>query len=145
MWQWYRFAAKRCSPPSRIIHDDIENMASHSLPVFDLVFTSPPYGSFRDPRLVDMNDYLYDFELIFCSLRSVLKPSSRVVVEISNTIVDGLMRPIVWDAAKILGRYYRFCGEIIRCNSGPEQAGPGFDHSYLLVYDNASGPSARRP
>src|ERR671922_109955 len=38
-------------------------------------------------------------------------------------------------AAQRLGRQaIGFEGELVRCNTGAEPAGPGFNHSYLLVF-----------
>lgn len=34
----------------------------------------------------------------------------------------------------VLAQLFHFEGEIVRCNTGPEPASPGFDHSYLLVF-----------
>ena len=130
----YEFAQSRCVSPSKIIHDDISNILNHKLPQFDLLFASPPYGSFRDPNTVDLLNYFKDFERIFASFKPLMKPNATIVIEISNTRVDGVVRPIVWDCAKILAKHYKFMGEMIRCNTGTEMAGPGFDHSYLLIY-----------
>jgi hypothetical protein len=54
----------------------------------------------------------------------------------SNVRVGGRVSMVAWNAARVLSALYRFEGEIVRCNSGTEPAGPGFDHSYLLVFSN---------
>jgi DNA modification methylase len=36
------FAARRLTLPSKVIHDSAWNVDKHSLPKFDLIFTSPP-------------------------------------------------------------------------------------------------------
>lgn len=46
------------------------------------------------------------------------------------------VRPVTWEVGQVLADLFQFEGEIVRCNTGPEQAGPGFDHSYLLVLTN---------
>ena len=44
------------------------------------------------------------------------------------------VRPVAWEVGHALAQLFHFEGELVRCNTGPEQAGPGFDHSYLLVF-----------
>ena len=58
-------------------------------------------------------------------------------MEVSNVREAGAVRTVAWDAAKALAELFRFEGEVVRCNTGPEPAGPGYDHSYLLVFRNA--------
>jgi DNA modification methylase len=47
------FARQRVVGPSRVILDDARNVARYELPVFDLLFTSPPYTSLRDGSAFD--------------------------------------------------------------------------------------------
>jgi hypothetical protein len=77
-----------------------------------------------------------DMQTIFHGIAQVLPPGANVIVEISNLRVDGRFQTLAWDAARTLSALFTFEGEIVRCNSGPHEAGPGFDHSYLLVFTN---------
>ena len=58
-------------------------------------------------------------------------------MEVSNVRTEEGVRTVAWDAAKVLAAIFRFDGEIIRCNTGREDAGPGYQHSYLLFFTNA--------
>jgi hypothetical protein len=65
---------------------------------------------------------------------AVVRPGAKVVPEMSNVREGPRVRAVAWDAAGILAELFRFEGESVRCNTGAEPAGPGFDHSYLLVF-----------
>jgi DNA modification methylase len=131
----FRFAADRVKPPSRVIQGDALRIAHYEFPPADLIFTSPPYTSFREWTDDGFAHYWQDFEAIFVSLQARLKPSGRLVVELSNVRdQDGTIRPVAFHGARILANHYAFVGEYARCNTGEEQAGPGFDHAHLLEY-----------
>lgn len=131
----FRFAASRVHEPSRVIHASSADLGTLDLPRADLVFTSPPYTSFRDWDEKGFAAYWDDFESIFSGLRAVLHPAGRLVVELSNVRdTDGGIRTVAFEAALRLREWYEFLGEVVRCNTGDEPAGPGYDHAYLLVY-----------
>jgi DNA modification methylase len=136
----FRFAASRVHEPSRVIRASSADLGTLDLPRADLIFTSPPYTSFRDWDERGLAAYWDDFESIFSGLRAVLHPAGRLVVELSNVReADGRIRPVAFTAALRLREWYEFLGEVVRCNTGDEPAGPGYDHAYLLVYK----PNAR--
>jgi DNA modification methylase len=128
------FAAGRIAPPSRVVNDNIRRVRSHDLPQFNLLFTSPPYGSFRNWNWATDVHYFDDLHAIFAEIAHIMQPDAKVIVEIANLRVDGRIQTLAWDAAKTLSNLFQFEGEIVRCNTGPCEAGPGFDHSYLLVF-----------
>lgn len=129
------WAAEHAPPGCRVIRGPIETIGDHDLPPFDLLFTSPPYTSFRTYD-DGASHYCEDLRAIFGLIKPRLKPGATVVVEMCNDRGVDRIRTVAWDAAKVLSELFAFQGEIIRCNTGPEPAGPGFDHSYLLVYHN---------
>lgn len=131
------FAASRVMPPSRVIVTDIRQLAHHSFPPCHLLFTSPPYHTFREWNEEGVRQYYADFHAIFQSFAPVLHSGAKLVVEMSNVRGAHGVRTVAWDAAKTLSALFRFEGEIVRCNTGSEPAGPGYDHSYLLVFTNA--------
>ena len=133
------FAAARVHPPSRVIIDDVARARTYQLPAFDLLLTSPPYTTFRawdDAAGRDL--YRDDLARLFGGFAGLLKPDAPVVVEACNVRTErtGPVRPVAWEIARALAELYWFEGEIVRCNTGPEPAGPGYDHSYLLVFRN---------
>jgi DNA modification methylase len=130
----FEFASGRVHDPSRVIHASAQDLAKLDLPPSDLVFTSPPYTSFRDWDEAGCEAYWDDFDWIFSAVRRLILPGGRLVVEGSNLREpDGRVRPFAFEAARRLDQWFEFDGEIVRCNSGDEDAGPGFNHSYLLV------------
>jgi DNA methylase len=139
-----RFAAGRVRPPSRVALDDARRVRRYRLPRFALLFSSPPYTSFRGWDDAGFAVYEADLRLIFTRLTSVLRPGAKVVLEMSNVREGPRVRMVAWDAARILAELFRFEGEVVRCNTGPEPAGPGFDHSYLLVFTHEPHPGAGR-
>jgi hypothetical protein len=64
----------------------------------------------------------------------VVRPGGKIVLELSNVREGQRVRTVAWDAARVLANLFHFEWELVRCNTGAEPAGPGFDHSYLLVF-----------
>lgn len=127
------FAQKGLKKPNSIINNSSFNLAKHSLPQFDLVFTSPTYLTVRTEDDPHGKTYFDDLTTIFEEVKNVMKPSSTLVVEVSNIRDEHGVRPLAWQVGELLSNMFVFQGEIIRCNKSG-MAGPGFDHSYLLVY-----------
>jgi hypothetical protein len=128
------FAARRVQPPNRVIIDDARQAPGYRLPRFSLLLTSPPYTSLRGWDDAGFASYQNDLRLIFTTLARSLRPGARVVVEMCNVREGASVKMVAWDAARILADIFTFDGEVVRCNTGNEPAGPGFDHSYLLVF-----------
>jgi tRNA G10 N-methylase Trm11 len=136
----FRFAASRVYGPSRVIHASSAELDALDLPRVNLIFTGPPYTSFRDLDQKGLAAYWDDFDSIFSGFGAVLHPAGRMGVELSNVReVDGRIRPIAFSAALRLREWYEFLGEVVRCNTGDEPAGPRYDHTYLLVYTPKAG------
>ena len=131
------FATARAVPPSRIVHDDVRHLADHDLPAFDLLLTSPPYTSFRTFDAEGASHYLEDLEMLFGTVKTAMKPGSTIVVNVSNVREGTGVRTVAWDAARVLRDLFTFQGETVRCNTGPDTGGLGYDHDYLLVFTNA--------
>ena len=128
------FAARRVQPPNRVIVDDARHVTRYALPRFGLLFSSPPYTSFRGWDEVGAAAYEEDLRQLFTTFARAVRPSGKIVLEMSNVRDGPRVRTVAWDAARVLADIFRFEGEIVRCNTGAEPAGPGFDHSYLLVF-----------
>lgn len=131
------FAGKGIEPPNRIIHDSVANLENYDLPIFDLLLTSPPFTSFRDFDDEEARSHYFDdLRDYFLKIKKVMKPGARIIVEASNVRNYLGVRTLAWEIGKTLAEIFTFEGEMIRCNTGTEEAGPGYDHSYLLVYTN---------
>jgi DNA modification methylase len=140
-----RFAASRVHEPNRVIDGSAADLGTLDVPRADLIFTSPPYSSFRDWNEQGFAAYWDDFESISSDLSDFLNPAGRLIVELSNVRqADGRIRPVAFDAALRLCTWYDFLGEIVRCNTGDETAGPGYNHAYLCVYRPRDGNGPRQ-
>ena len=69
-------------------------------------------------------------------IAATLRPQARIVVEMANVREGRNVRTIAWGVAGVLLDQHHFDGERVRCNTSAEPAGPGFDHSCLLVFTN---------
>lgn len=128
---WVR---SRLDPPNRIVNAPVQTMGEHQLPLFDLVFTSPPYPMVRledDPWGIT---YFEDMQTIFARVGQAIAPSGKVVVEVSNILTEDGFRPLVGQMAATLGAVLQLEREIVRINSSDHPAGPGVGHSSLLVF-----------
>lgn len=130
------FAAARALPPSRVVFDDVRRLGDHDLPPFDLLLTSPPYTSFRTYDAEGASHYFEDLAALFGIVKQCLKPGATLVVTISNVREATGVRTVAWDATRVLAGLFAFRGEIVRCNTGPDTGGLGYDHDYLLVFEH---------
>jgi predicted RNA methylase len=129
------FAAKRVLPPSRVFVEDSRCILERDLASFDLVFTSPPYSSLRDGKTEQpVQEYAIDLVKIFEAIHGCMKPESKVVIELSNVRQADGIRPTLWEAGRALAELFCLEDELVRCNTGAELAGPGYNHSTLLIY-----------
>jgi DNA modification methylase len=139
----FEFASERVHEPTRVIHGSAIDLGQFDVPLADLVLTSPPYASFRDWDEAGFDAYWDDFDSILSNLRRRLAPAGRLVVEVSNVRErDGQIRPVAFESAQRLSRWYEFLGEIVRCNTSSESAGPGYNHAYLLVFAQRANEAA---
>ena len=97
---------------------------------------SPPYVSFSGSQNDPVEIYLSDFQRIFISFKQLLKPEGKLIIEISNIKDSRGNVPLAFLTTRTLLTHCAFWGEFIRCNAGNNLAGPGYNHSYLLVFKN---------
>ncbi len=130
------FANKGLKEPNKVINADIKEVDSYELPQFSLLFTSPPYVTVRLEDDPWGQSYFTDMKNIFIKIKGLLRSDATVVVEVSNIRTKDGFRPLAWQFGELLSEIFSFQGEVIRCNAGDVEAGPGFDHSYLLIFKN---------
>jgi hypothetical protein len=124
----------RIAPPHVLLAGKVQDADIASLPPVDLLYTSPPYPT------VHLRDepwgptYFEDMRTIFERLATRVRPSGRIVVEVSNIRTDDGFRPLVAQFAQLLGAVMTQTGEIIRVHSGDWPAGPGVNWSAMLVF-----------
>lgn len=130
------WVARHLAAPNRIIAEPIEAMSAHDLPDFHLIHTSPPYPA------VHLEDdpwgptYFADMEAIFGAISGHLVAGAKVVVEVSNIRTEDGFRPLVGQMAEAIGRVLRLEREVVRVNTSDWGAGPGVQHSSLLIFSN---------
>jgi SAM-dependent methyltransferase len=136
------FSASRLRDRDRVIHGRCEDLTPRQWPPFALLFTSPPYGSFRSGDHDDEPPaYLEDARRLFSGLARLLAPGATVAVEVSQLRHGDRTRPLVWQLGTVLSEVFPLREDLVRVNTGSTQAGPGYDHSHVLIFDV---PPARR-
>ena len=125
------------SSPAKKAKDTGNYVPKHDLPLFDLVLTSPPYASFDSTQNDPIEKYLADFDRIFSMIIDQMTDSGTLVLEISNVKDNRGNLPLAWHCGLLLAEKLEFMGEHIRCNTSDVPAGPGYDHSYLMIFNNA--------
>jgi len=134
------FSAARLGNPDRVVHGRCEDLTPAQWPPFALLFTSPPYGSFRSgDHDDDPATYLADARHLFSGFARLLGPGGTVAVEVSQLRQGTRTRPLVWQLGAVLNEIFALREDLVRVNTGDTQAGPGYDHAHVLVFD---GPLA---
>jgi hypothetical protein len=129
------FAASRIAVPGRVVNARSEAIKPGPWPPFKLLLTSPPYGSFRDDAAVDdIATYLGDAERLFAGFVGLLSPAAIVAVEVSQVRNGERTRPLVWHLGQALARRFMLREDIVRINTGSTEAGPGYNHSHILIF-----------
>ena len=132
--QRHAWIAPRLSAPNRIIAAPIQSVDEHDLSQFNLVHTSPPYPT------VHLEDdpwgptYFADMQAIFATIAVRLAPGAKVVLEVSNILTEDGFRPLVGQMADCIGKVLRLEREVVRINTSDWGAGPGVQHSSLLIF-----------
>jgi SAM-dependent methyltransferase len=135
------FAASRVLPPSAVVPGPSGEVTEGPWPPCALLLTSPPYGSFRSGEYDDdVATYVDDARRLFSGLRRFLAPGATVVVEVSQVRQGDGTRPLVWQLGTVLCELFELREDVARVNTGPEEAGPGYDHSHLLVFEMRGRP-----
>jgi len=135
------FARSKLSNPENIIQGDSRLLANMSLPEIDFSITSPPYMTkenhpqypFAGYKITGegYNAYLQDIRNVYQQLRTHMKPTGKVILEVANLKVENQVTTLAWDIGKEISQVLRFDGEVIVCW---DKYGFGYDHSYCLVF-----------
>jgi DNA methylase len=130
------FTASRVDHPDRVVHGSCEDLTPTQWPPFALLFTSPPFGSFRSGgHGGHLATYLADAQRLFAGLARLMGPGATVAVEVSQLRQGTRTRPLVWQLGAALNEVFPLREEIVRVNTGDLPAGPGYDHTHILVFD----------
>ncbi len=129
------FSASRVSHPDRVVHGSCEDLRPAQWPPFTLLFTSPPYGSFRADGNGGQAAYLTDARRLFSGLARLLAPGATIAVEVSQLRQGNRTLPLVWQLGAALTEILPLREDLVRTNTGDAHAGPGYDHDHVLVFD----------
>ena len=146
----YEYTRSQMKLKENILLGDSRKLSMFELPQMDFAITSPifmrsdetqnPLSGFKEPGTY--NVYLDDLQNIFGQIRKVMKPRSKIVVEVFNLSrkEDRPLTMLAWDMARVISRVLRFEIEIIACWQGEDRGdGPhlhNYDHSYCLMFSN---------
>jgi hypothetical protein len=129
-------SASRVGNPDRVVHGRCDDLTPLQWPPFSLLFTSPPYGSFRGSGHDDAPaTYLADARRLFSGFARLLGPGATVAVEVSQLRQGNHTRPLVWQLGATLNEIFTLREDLVRVNTGGTEADPGYDHTHVLVFD----------
>jgi hypothetical protein len=130
------FSAARLRHRDRVVHGRCEDLTPLRWPPFALLFTSPPYGSFRSgDHDDDPATYLADARRLFAGLARLLGPGATAAVEVSQLRQGNRTRPLVWQLGAALNEIFPLRDDLVRVNTSGTEAAPGYGHSHVLVFD----------
>jgi DNA modification methylase len=139
-----RYIRSLLQHPANLIYGDTRKLSGYQLPPIDFSITSPPYMAAHESEDPFTNytqagagyvAYLRQLEQIYASMRQLLKPNARVVLEVANLKGENGITTLAWDVARAVSNVLHFEGEVV---VGWDRYGYGYDHSYCLVF---RGPS----
>jgi DNA modification methylase len=140
-----RFIQSQLKRPAQIIPGDARQLSTLALPRFDFSITSPPYMCKEDmenpftayrEKGTGYTSYLADIRHIYEQVKSIMRASAKVVIEVANIKNAGQVTTLAWDIANEVSRVLHFEGEIV---VSWDKYGYGYDHSYCLVYSKPLG------
>ena len=145
----YDYIREKLENKENIVNGDALKLLDYNLPKCDFFLTSPqymtkgsetnPFTSYTTPG--NYEKYLKDYEKIFNQVKKVMKPNSKIVIELANINNEGEVTPLAWDVGKKISKVFNFKGEVIIKWDGEEEPtkgtyGYGYDHSYCLIFSN---------
>jgi DNA modification methylase len=128
------------SPQTRVITGDASDLEKFDLPIFDYVFTSPPYWDILHARgaetqkerrasskldvtysenpadlgnIADYEEFLGRLTAIYAGIQGFLRPSAYLTIIVKNLKKGGKIYPLAWDLASRLSEIYTLKDERI--------------------------------
>lgn len=135
-----RYIQSKLATGSNLIIGDARQLQTYALPSFDFSITSPPYmghGDEEDPLTAyakpgaGYQAYLQDIRQIYGQIKTLMKPSAKVVIEVVNLKRQEGVTRLAWDMAEAVSQVLKFEGEVVVCW---DEYGYGYDHSYCLIF-----------
>lgn len=120
----FNYIQRESAFPNNIFCADSKSITEIDLPLMDICFTSPPFSWHENNEnpLSTINtekafylQYLEDLEAIFLSIKKVLKPNAKIIIDTSNIHCNGNTTTLAWDTVNVLKNIFEFKYEIIIC------------------------------
>ena len=137
----YEYGLTRLKRQDLLIHGDSLHLSEYGIPEVDLILFSPPYMNRfydRNPlrRELKQDDcyskYLQDLLSIATNAWCLLNPGKHLIVEAANLEGNWGLTTLAWDITTHFKAEFPFIKEkILHWGGG---YGPGYDHSYLLIF-----------
>jgi DNA modification methylase len=108
----------RLADPGTLVAGDARELSRLVAGPVDLCLTSPPYMNAVDhPENplnayetldADYDAYLAELGAIFGQVAALLRPGGHLVVNVANIVSSGVITPLAWDIARVIGRHLVF-------------------------------------
>ena len=132
---------QRLDHPDSVICGDARHLADLVDDEVSLLLTSPPYRTSNDhpedpltayeERSGTYESYLTDVAAVFAQARGLLRPGGHVVVNAANVWHDGVLTPLAWDLARVIGLELTLVQD---CYLAWDTQPPDISGDYLLVF-----------
>jgi len=144
-----RTIRSRVGDRARVIHGDARRLGEYGVGPVNLCLTSPPYMNAVDHPQNPLTGYttldghyptyLAQLGGVFAQVARLLAPGGHLVVNAANLTTGGIVTPLAWDLASVLGRLpaLTFRGEIYLQWDRPQ---PGVTGDYCLVFRRTDTP-----
>jgi len=136
---------------------DVERLwKEYSLPLIDVVITSPPYGPMLNKKglvaqereeqgldvkysddpydLGNVNSYgefIEKLVAIFVNVKPLMKEGGHLVVILQNYMDKGEYKTLAWDVGKELGKHFQLRGERLWCQDNKTLYPYGYKYSFV--------------
>ena len=126
---------------AEVVEGDARRLAELVEGPFDLCLTSPPYmtaNAHPENPLKgyevpdgDYPTYLEQLGEVFGQVAGLLRPGGHLALNVANTVQEGVLTPLAFDLAAVVGRHLTLVHDVVVCWDGTTW-GVGAD--FLLVF-----------
>ena len=138
--QKFEWVAGQLENWTHMMCDDTFNVQKYDLPKMDLILTCPPYMEAHtkwnplyggDPKYNGYYNYLKRLGAIFKKLKPLMKPSTKLIVELNNINGKKHFTPLIHDVANVLSKHFQQIGETAIQWQSPK---PDYPFTTLLIF-----------
>jgi DNA modification methylase len=136
-----RLGAETGDAPAEVVQGDTRRLARLVQGPFDLCLTSPPYMTANahpeNPlEAYEVPDghyptYLAELGEVFAQVAGLLRPGGHLALNVANTVQDGVLTPLAFDLAAVVGRHLTLVQDVVVCWDGRPW---GIGADFLLLF-----------